>query len=105
MRADPEERREQLLRAAIEEATAVGYQNITREGVAKRADVSKSLVSHYFDTVDLLRRLILSHAIEHEVLPIIAQAMAAQDKQVRLAEPALKQRAASYLAGVHGRVL
>jgi hypothetical protein len=61
--------------------------------VAQRADVTSSLVSHYFGTIKQLQ----SAVIKYEILPIVAQALAVSDIDAREAPYELKQRALNSL--------
>lgn len=95
----PEIRRTSILTAAVELASEVGYRKITREGVAERAGISMSLVTHHFHTMPQLRRDVVRHAVSHGCVPVVAQALAAKDPHVKKAPSWLVEKAAEYLKG------
>jgi len=82
-----------LLTAAVELAADRGYLNVTRRDLAERVGCSVSLVSHYFDSVGKMRRLILAEAIRTENLTLIAQGIINRDRRVETIPVELKQRA------------
>lgn len=53
-RREPEDRREQLLRAALAALSEIGIEAFTFAEVARRADVSPALIVHYFGDRDTL---------------------------------------------------
>ncbi len=53
-RREPEDRREQLLRAALAALSETGIEAFTFAEVARRADVSPALIVHYFGDRDTL---------------------------------------------------
>lgn len=53
-RREPEDRRDQLLRAALAALSETGIEAFTLAEVARRADVSPALVVHYFGDRDNL---------------------------------------------------
>lgn len=89
----PDERRANILNAAIEFASANGFTKVTRDAVAKAAGVSPALVTFYFWHVEELRRVIMQEAVDREVLPIILTGLALQDPIAMGASYDLKQRA------------
>lgn len=92
-RLAPTERRDAILTAAIELARRDGYNQITRDNIAKHAEVAAGLVTHYFNTMTQLRRAIIRAAITGEILEIIAQGLASGDPHAHRAPPELKQKA------------
>lgn len=98
VRLSKEERKREILNAAIALAKVSGYRTLTRDGVADRALVSTGLISYHFETMDALKRLVVKTAIEKEILPIIAQALADGDLQARNAPERLKKQALATLS-------
>lgn len=96
-RTNPDLRKEHILLCAVQEASKVGYNRITRDGVADRAGVSVGLVSNYFNTMTQLRRDIMRYAIKNECLDIIAQGLIMGDKHAIKAPDKLKKKAGRYL--------
>jgi len=98
LRASPKLRKRQILDAAITVSVKHGYQHITREHVAKCAGISEGLVTRYFNTMVQLRRDVMRAAIRDGKYKIVAQGLAANDKQARKAPDELKAEALTYLA-------
>ena len=98
-RLDPEERKEQILAAAMALSETHGYQNITRDQIAAAADVTFSLVSHYYKDMRRLRRSIMFAAIKGERLAVLAQGLALHDRYALFAPPELQARAVATLVG------
>ena len=96
-----EETRQRILQAAVKLAELDGYQWLTRKAVADQAGLgqSASLVSHYFGSMVGLKRAVLRHAVEHRLLPIVAQGLADQHPIVTSASADLRAATAAYLAG------
>jgi hypothetical protein len=78
-RLAPENRREQIILAAMEVAREVGYQQVTRNLIAERAGISDGLVTIRLGTTDEVSKLIMSEAIVRRDLIIIAQGLATND--------------------------
>ena len=72
-----ESRRLFLVKAATTAAQKLGFLNITREHIALEAGVSPPLVSRYLGDMDSIRNIIMDEAVKLEILPIIAQGLAA----------------------------
>lgn len=103
-RNDPqqgEDTKRRILQAAVKLAELDGYQWLTRKAVADQAGLaqSASLVSHYFGSMVGLKRAVLRHAVEHRLLPIVAQGLADQHPIVTSASADLRAATAAYLAG------
>lgn len=97
-RLEPKERREQILKAAVDLARDKGYHNLTRDGVAVVAGVSFGLVTRYFGTIDTLKQKVMSAAITLEVPEIIAHGLASGDPIARSAPVALKEKAVALIS-------
>lgn len=93
----PVARSASLLHAAAELAKKHGYQNVTREQIAKAAGVSEALVSHHLGTMPNMRRALVRHAIANNILIVIGQAIAARDPHVRKVDAKLKMIALASL--------
>lgn len=92
-RLEPLDRRQQILDAAIDQAREQGFQNVTREGIARKAECSDGLVSSYFNTMSQLKRALMREAIRSEVLEIVAQGLVVGDPCAKKAPEELKKRA------------
>lgn len=62
-RLSPEERRDQLMGAAVAILAARGYQAATADEIARRAGVSKGLLWHYFADLDELFEMTALYAL------------------------------------------
>lgn len=92
-RLPPKERSKLILDAALDLAKRDGFDNITRESVAKAAGISPGLVSNYFNTMNQLQRAVMRAAVAREVLEVVGQGLAARNEHALKAPHELKQRA------------
>lgn len=92
-RLKPNDRRDQILDAAIHVAEREGYARMTRDQIADHAGVATGLVSHYFGTMPQLRRTVMRHAVIRENLIVIGQGIAAGDLHALKAPYEVKQDA------------
>jgi AcrR family transcriptional regulator len=93
MRLKPGTRRTGILFAAVSVAARVGYLNVTRDAVAQAANISTGLVTHYFKSMDGLRREIMVQAIESQILPIVREGIANRDPEVAKIDKELHDKA------------
>lgn len=96
-RLTPNDRKPQLLEAAVAVAVEHGLQATTRALIATRAGVAPGLITHYLGTMAELRRAVMRQAVKQEILPIIASGLAARDKQALKAPPEVRARALASL--------
>lgn len=94
-----EVRKQELLEVAIKLANEGNYLTLTRQDIAREADVSPSLVPHYFGTMDNLREAIIREAIKRKLARIIAHGLANQNPLVRQAPVETRRLAAEYWTG------
>lgn len=98
-RLKPQDRKELIIDAALKVASRPGgWSSMTREAVAKAAEVSDALVSLHFGTMIQFRRSVMRAAIAREVLPVIAQGVAMWDKTALKADASLKKKAIESLS-------
>lgn len=69
-RLEPNQRKQQILNAALKWAEYAGLSNITREDVARAAFVAPSTVTVYF-TMEELRTAVVKMAVKVECLSVI----------------------------------
>jgi len=93
------DRKTQILDAAMTVARANGYNRTTLQDVAKQAGCTHGLVLYYFSTSVQLRRAVMSEAIRVRDAAILAQGLAMGDSKAKRAPPDLRAAAAAYLAG------
>ncbi|MBV8060730.1 MAG: helix-turn-helix transcriptional regulator [Alphaproteobacteria bacterium] len=89
--------RESILAHALALSHEVGYEVVTRNAIAERAGCSGPLISMYFGGMRNLRKAIMREAIKHEDLAVIAQGLAAKDKEAQKASAHLKMQALATL--------
>ncbi len=82
-RKDPIERRQQILRKAVEVSCKIGYQKITRDNIATPLKISRSLISHYFNSIHELKQTVLKTAIDQNNSELIAQGLINQEPIIK----------------------
>lgn len=92
------ERVAQILAAALTCAIEKGYSRVTREDIAKRANIAPTLIPYHMGTMIELRRQVMREAIRVECLPVIAQGLAVRDRHALKAPDELRHRALQSLA-------
>ena len=98
LRVDPALRKDHILNAAIKVAKKKGYNKITRDDVAEAAGVSMSLITHYFETMNQLKRDIMRTAVKRGIPEIVAQGLVNKDRHALKASKELKTKAAHLIA-------
>jgi AcrR family transcriptional regulator len=73
---------QETLKVAIELAEVHGYQNITREQIARAANISDGTVTNHLGTMQQMRKKIIRHAARTDNLKIIAQGAIANDDYI-----------------------
>lgn len=99
-RTSPNLRRKHVLDVALELAKTKGYNTLTRNEVAAGANVTPGLITHYFQSTEALRVVILKTAVSQEVLEVVAQGLTHKDPIAVQAPKELKDKAVAYLAGL-----
>jgi AcrR family transcriptional regulator len=87
-------RREQILDAALVLAIDKGYDRITRDGVATKAEVSQGLVNMYFGDMDGLRSALMKYAVSRGNLKVVAQGLIGGHPEALKAPQSLRSLAA-----------
>lgn len=75
VRKTQDERKNEILNAAIDLAKEGNYANITQNQIAKSIGVSMPLISKYY-TMDDLKQAVVKFAVEADIVEIIAQGIA-----------------------------
>ena len=96
-RLKADDRRTEIMNAALMLAELNGYYNVTRAAVASVAHCDEGLVSHYFGTMKCFKRAIMRTAIKQRRAKIVAQGMAAGDPHALRAPEDLKAEARAAL--------
>ena len=75
-RMRPDDRRQHILDSALELAENAGraYYCLTREQIAEHAGVTAPLINHYFESINNLRKHLVSLAQERRCLRVMGQA-------------------------------
>jgi len=92
-----DDRKTQILDAAVRLSEQEGYMRVGRDDIADLAGCASSLVVHYFGTMIHLRRAIMSAAVHRENLTILAQGLSLGDSKARAAPLSLRARAAAFI--------
>lgn len=89
-----------ILNAAVNLAKERGLRSFSRADIAKRSKVGAATVSFHFGKMDELRRAVVKHAIENEIVSILADARADRDSaSLYTGMPApLKEKVAAYIS-------
>jgi len=90
-------RRKQILHAAVKVAEKTGYLKVTRDEVARRANVSQGLIQYHFNSIDELRGEIIAEAVKEENVAVIAQGLGNVDAAALDASDVLKEKAFEYI--------
>jgi AcrR family transcriptional regulator len=89
-----------ILAAAIIIAREKGLRNFSRADVATEAGVANATVTFHFKNMDNLRRDIVKHAIDNEVMPSLADARADRQSAALFTRMSseLKQKVAAHIS-------
>ena len=93
-----EARTESLLDAAVKLAQKVGWDNLTRDGIATAAGVSFALVTLRLGQKNELMRNVMRRAVHVGCVPVVAQGLVRNDKVACNAPEALKARVRDWMA-------
>lgn len=95
-RMEPDERRAQIVEAAIQIASEENLMALTASKVGKTINTSRQLVYHYFETVADLQAEVIRKAVENgEPLKVIGDAIAVRHEAVAGISPKLAKAALS----------
>lgn len=96
-RMKPEERKADILEAALRASHKHGFATVRLQDIATEAECGYGTVSLYFNTMTQMRRAVVRAAIKREDLSIIAQALGIGDATARRAPIELKEKAVQTL--------
>lgn len=96
-RMDPKERSAEILDAALVAAERHGLLKMTRDDIARIADVSPGLVSARLGTMGDIRRVVMRHAVRKSNIAVLSQGLALRDKHALRAPEDLKKQALEHL--------
>lgn len=83
VRLTPEQRRAEILDAAVAEAMEHGLYNFSIANVSRRLkNCSRSLIKSYFRSVSGIRCEVIKYAIHNDFAKIVAQAIVSDDDAV-----------------------
>lgn len=86
-------RKEDILAAALPLAERHGYTAVTRNAIAKAAQVSGPTLHYHFGTMAQLRRDLMRYAIRENSARVIAQGIVANDPQAMKLDEATRRAA------------
>jgi AcrR family transcriptional regulator len=90
--------KQDILTAAVQLARETGYRRVTREAVANRVGCAESTISFHFGAMSEFHQSIVEFALGHEVLDVIADALASRHPLAVAAPEALRRKAVKHLA-------
>ena len=93
-RLTPEQRMQSILKAAVKLSRESSYLSISRLDVAIEAEVSETLINHYFGNMQRLRDAVMTYAVEAIELQLIAQGLSAGNKIALMAPKNIRAAAA-----------
>ena len=91
--------KDRILDAAIALSEKIGYQRITRDGIAVEVGCAQGSVNLHYGTLNQLQRAVVSAAIARKNLNILAQALAAGHPKAQNAPQELRIAAANSIIG------
>lgn len=97
-RMEPKDRLNGLLTHGIELAAKHGHAKVTLTMLAKAANVTHGLITHYFKSADEMRLGIVREAIDREDVRVVAQALLLEDPVNIEISDALKNKAIAFLS-------
>lgn len=97
-RLSPDDRKAEILAAALTVAARMGFTAMRQKDIAEEAKCAYGAVTHYFNTMEQMRRAVMRAAIKQENIKIISQGLGCGDPHARKAPAELKQKAAALLA-------
>lgn len=94
-------RKQQILEGAFRYARSIGYDNLTRDGVAEYTNVSTGQVTRVFGNIENLRAEVIAYAVKaaeggddtKQTLTIVARGMMIGNKDACGAKRAIKNAA------------
>ena len=98
LRLDPNIRKENIIQSALAVTRQLGLARVTREAVAKHAEVADGTVSHYYNTMKQLRRAVARRAMAEGDPTILSMLLSDPTYKGKLS-PEHKAIAISHLQG------
>lgn len=101
-----QERKEQILQAAMDIAIRDGYQALKRDDIAEEAGIATGLIHYVFETMNQLRRAVIrrtvtlldgAETLDESLLKILAQGLANGESEAKKAPDELKNAALKLL--------
>lgn len=86
-----------IIEAATKLAAKIGYTNLTRSAIAEKLKIPPSSVSFHCGGMDVVRALVVQHAIDTENLTVVAQALAHHNPLAMRAAAELRARAVNHV--------
>lgn len=99
-RTAPAVRKQIILEAAIKLSIKQGYNAITRDEIAKEANISSPLVSTYFPHMQDVENAVIKAAIEREIIAILAQLLILKDRRIKSLKADTKRKVTQYISNL-----
>jgi AcrR family transcriptional regulator len=96
IRKNPEERKIDILIASIEMSKKDAYWALNFEKIAKKTNLSASLIYHYFKNIKFLEDEVIKRAVKQNTHEVIAQALVMDRKEVKKLSNDLKRESLLY---------
>jgi len=96
-RCDPNDRHAELLAVALRLAAADGWKTLTHNAVATAAGVSQGLVVARLGTKQQMLRDVMRAAVRERVVRVVAEGLAAGDRQAKRADAGLRALAGEWV--------
>lgn len=98
VRMKPDERRTEILDAAVRTAASVGFMRMTRDDIARAANCTPGLVSIRLGGMEKLKDAVMREAVKRgEPLSVIAEGISLRNRHALRAPADLRQRAVATL--------
>ena len=91
------QRKEHILQAALTQAGRIGFQFLTRDGVAEEAGIAIGLVSHYYNPFDSLKKEVMQRAVRENRKSIVADGLLYNDPVALAAPTMIKEGALEWI--------
>lgn len=91
--------KDKILGAAMQLANLKGFNRVTRNDIADKAEVATGSVSYHFKSMKKLQAAMMARAVESENIKVLAQGLGVRHPVALKAPEALRIKAARTLAG------
>jgi AcrR family transcriptional regulator len=93
-------KKEKLFARIVELCRHNRYYELSKKQIARALDISPGLIYHYFESIDDLKKEILTHAVENEIVEIVTDGLAQRDPIAQKASKELKEKCSTFITGL-----